>query len=85
VSIGLTERDERCRLQLFHQALANPGTHVLVARNGTVAAGCCALFTWGDGTAELKRMIVDEAARGQGVGAALLAGLDLLNRVLRTG
>jgi len=68
------------RRPITPEALANPGTHVLVARNGTVAAGCCALFTHGDGTAELKRMIVDEAARGQGMGAALLAGAEAVAR-----
>lgn len=62
------------------EALDKPGTHVVVVRRGATAAGCCAVFDRGDGTAELKRMIVDEAARGQGVGAALLAGAETVAR-----
>ena len=55
-------------------SLARPGVRVLVARGAPdgSALGCCALLDRGDGTVELKRMIVDEAARGRGVGAALL-------------
>ncbi len=70
------------RRAITPEALAKPGTHLLVARNGTEAAGCCALFNRGDGTAELKRMIVDGAARGQGVGFALLMGAETVARSL---
>ena len=60
-------------------ALAQPGIHLLVARQ-EAAVGCCALFDRGDGTAELKRMIVGEASRGQGVGATLLEGAEAVAR-----
>ena len=52
--------------------LAGPGIHLLVAREDGVALGCCAVFEAPDGTAELKRMVVHPAARGQGAGLALL-------------
>jgi len=62
------------RRPITPDVLAKPDTCVLVARRVADRAviGCCALFKRGDGTAELKRMIVDEGVRGQGVGAALL-------------
>jgi putative acetyltransferase len=56
------------------QSLAQPGTSVLVARLAGKAVGLCVLFDRRDHTIELKRMIVDAEARGQGVGAALLQG-----------
>lgn len=63
-------------------SLHRTGTHVLVARIDGKAVGLCVLFDRGDGTMELKRMIADEAARGRGVGAALVhraeaAAIDL--------
>ncbi|SMC96460.1 GNAT family N-acetyltransferase [Rhizobium sp. RU36D] len=53
-------------------SLNHQGTHVLVARRAGKAAGLCVLFDRGDGAMELKRMIVDEAARATGVGVALV-------------
>lgn len=44
--------------------------------------GCCALIERGDGTAELKRMIVDEQARHQGVGMALLQAVEVVASIL---
>lgn len=64
------------RKPLSTEALSAPGVHFLVARLGTVAVGCCALLEQGSGTGELKRMIVDEGARQQGVGRALLAAVE---------
>ena len=57
-------------------ALAAPGIRLLVARIDGRAAGCCALFDRGDGTAEVKRMIVGDAFRRRGVGTALIAGAE---------
>ncbi len=64
------------RKPLGTEALSAPGVHVLVARLGGVAVGCCALIEQGGGIGELKRMIVDEGARQQGVGRALLAAVE---------
>jgi putative acetyltransferase len=64
------------RRKLDPDALVGPGIHVLVAREGSVAVGCCALIDRGDGTAELKRMIVDAPARHQGVGTALMRAVE---------
>ncbi len=70
------------RRALNPQTLDAPGIHLLVARRGGAAAGCCAVFAAADGTAELKRMVVDLAHRGQGVGRALLEGAEALARGL---
>jgi len=49
----------------------------LVARDEAgEAVGCGALRVLGDETVELKRMYVRPAARGQGIGRALLAALE---------
>ena len=56
------------------ESLAQLGTHVLVARLAGKAVGLCVVFERSDNAVELKRMIVDAEARGQGVGAALLCG-----------
>ncbi len=57
-------------------SLDTPEISLFVARVVGHAIGCCALLDRGDGTAEIKRMIVDEAHRGSGTGAALLAALE---------
>ncbi|WP_342360061.1 GNAT family N-acetyltransferase [Terrarubrum flagellatum] len=58
------------------KALAAPGVHLFVARREGEAAGCCALIARDAGAAELKRMIVGERFRRQGVGAALLRAAE---------
>jgi putative acetyltransferase len=57
-------------------SLDAPEISLFVARIAGRAIGCCALFDRGDGSAEIKRMIVGEAHRGSGAGAALLAALE---------
>ncbi|GAB0120290.1 GNAT family N-acetyltransferase [Acidisoma sp. 7E03] len=61
------------RRPITASSLAQPDTHVLVARLDGRAAGLCVVFDRGDATVEVKRMIVDAEARGQGVGRALLS------------
>jgi putative acetyltransferase len=52
-----------------------PHVRFFVARIGQQAAGCGAVALF-DGYAELKRMYTREAARGRGVGKALLARIE---------
>lgn len=47
-----------------------------VARNDGVICGCCALVEAGDGTAEIKRMFVDPAARGLRIASRLMDALE---------
>ncbi len=70
------------RRALNPKTLDAPRIHLLVARRDGLAAGCCALFEGQEGTAELKRMVVDPAHQGQGVGRALLEGAEALARRL---
>jgi putative acetyltransferase len=60
------------RRPITPEALAKPGVHVLIARHSGAAVGLCVIFERGDGTVEVKRLIVDEATRGKGAGTALL-------------
>jgi putative acetyltransferase len=60
------------RRPITPDVLAKPGTHVLIARFHGAAVGLCVVFDRSDGAVEVKRMIVDEAKRGRGVGRALL-------------
>jgi putative acetyltransferase len=60
------------------QTLAAPHIDFFVARWNGDAIGCAALVagTAGAGQAELKRMYVDDVARGKGAGRALLACIE---------
>ena len=64
------------RRPITPDVLAKPGIHVIVAREGESLLGFCALMERGDGTIELKRMIVDAEARGRGAGRKLLQGAE---------
>jgi putative acetyltransferase len=56
---------------------------LLVARSDTGdALGMAALVEQADGYGELKRMFVDEAGRGQGVGSALLGEIETTAKAL---
>ena len=52
-----------------------PNVRFFVARLGDAAVGCGAVALF-DGYAEVKRMYTREAARGRGVGKALLARIE---------
>lgn len=65
---------------LDSQRLAASDIRFFVARwNGTVV-GCAALMIGDAGQGELKRMYVDDAARGKGIGRALLAHIETTAR-----
>jgi putative acetyltransferase len=64
------------RRPLNPETLVGPGIQVFVARKDSAAVGCCALFKYGEAKAELKRMIVDEDFRHQGVATALLQAVE---------
>ncbi len=61
-------------------ALEGPNVRFLVARLGGRTVGCAAVVLGGGGHGEIKRMFVDERARGSGVGAALLNALEDIAR-----
>lgn len=57
-------------------ALTRPEVKFLVARMESRAVGCGAVVDSGKGWAELKRMFVSPAARGQKIGRLLLQELE---------
>jgi putative acetyltransferase len=58
--------------------LAGPMVRFVVARRDGKAVGCGALVMASDRVGEIKRMIVDSGARGQGVGRAILEALEAI-------
>lgn len=52
--------------------LEGPGVSFFVARKEGAVLGCAALVEAGDGSGEIKRMFVDEAARGLKLGKRLI-------------
>jgi putative acetyltransferase len=60
------------------QALLRPEVKFLVARDNGQAVGCGAIVIAPEGWAEIKRMFVAPAARGQNLGRRLLASLEEL-------
>lgn len=57
-------------------ALAPPSGAFLVVRSGDRVVGCGGVQAIGDGVGEIKRMWVDSALRGRGLGRRLLAELE---------
>jgi putative acetyltransferase len=57
-------------------ALAKPSVRFFVARLDGKAVGCGGLVLGKEGKAEIKRMFVDQAARGKGVGRAILQAIE---------
>jgi putative acetyltransferase len=58
------------------EELELPNVSFFVARRGEIVLGCASLVRDGDGTAEIKRMFVDDAARGLKLGKKLLETLE---------
>lgn len=58
------------------EALDRPGVRFFVARLDGRAAGCGGLLLGQAGEAEIKRMIVTAAARGKGIGRAILGAIE---------
>ncbi|MGK9050975.1 GNAT family N-acetyltransferase [Neorhizobium petrolearium] len=63
-------------------SLEEPGVSFFVARSSAAVLGCCALVKADDGTAEIKRMFVDEAARGLKLGRRLMDAIVKRSREL---
>src|SRR5690348_15402125 len=61
-------------------ALSATNVRFFTARLGGWAVGCGALLISGAGPAELKRFFVDPAARGQGIGQAILLKIEAAAR-----
>ncbi len=66
---------ESCHL-LGVEELEGSAIRVFVARERGLALGMAALVDRGDGSAELKRMFVLEAARGRGIAGSLLREIE---------
>ncbi|CAN5150179.1 GNAT family N-acetyltransferase [soil metagenome] len=60
--------------------LERPGVSVFVARVDGEALGMAALVAKGDGSAEVKRVFVEDRARGQGLAGELLAAVEAAGR-----
>ncbi|WP_165219627.1 GNAT family N-acetyltransferase [Affinirhizobium pseudoryzae] len=67
------------------EELEEPAVSFFVARRGDEVLGCASLVQHGDGTAEIKRMFVDEKARGLRLGKCLLETLEEEARRLGIG
>lgn len=74
--------DQRFGPNLKAEHLAPGIGTFLVARDGGQAVGCGALRRLDEATAEVKRMYVEPAARGRGVGAVVLERLEAAAREL---
>lgn len=70
---------EECFL-LDISELEAPGVTVFVARESGAALGMAALVVRGDGSAEVKRVFVEERARGRGLAGQLLDAVEATAR-----
>ena len=68
------------RSKVDSSVLSSADTRLFVARRDGKALGCMALVRTGPDRSELKRCFVTEAARGQGVGFALLTAVEAAAR-----
>ena len=61
---------------VYADVLGAANARFFVARQGGMAVGCGAVILGPDGHGEIKRMFVDPARRGQGVGRQILAAIE---------
>ena len=71
IAVDLCFQDFERELTELPGRYAPPAGSLLLALDGTNAAGCVALRKIGDGICEMKRLYVRPAFRGQGLGRAL--------------
>ncbi len=72
IGVSLDFQDFERELLELPGKYAPPDGCLLLATDGMTAVGCAAIRPLAENTAELKRMYVQRAYRGQGIGAALL-------------
>jgi GNAT superfamily N-acetyltransferase len=70
------EPHARRRLRPTAEQFDPPGGVFLLANADGRAVGCGGIRRWGPGMGEIKRMYVDPAARGRGIGRTILLGLE---------
>jgi ribosomal protein S18 acetylase RimI-like enzyme len=72
LGVDLSFQDVEKEFQTIQQQYNQPAGALLLAYMGAVAIGCAGIRKIDDTTAELKRMYVQDAYRGYGVGVQLL-------------
>ena len=75
IAVDLCFQDFERELTELPGRYAPPAGSLLLALDGTNAAGCVALRNIGDGICEMKRLYVRPAFRGKGLGRALASDI----------
>ncbi len=72
LGVDLSFQDFEAELKTLHRQYNKPAGALLLAMNEGIAIGCTGIRRLDEQTAELKRMYVQDAYRGLGIGVALL-------------